>query len=123
MGTRSGPLGNPGLRRLVPLDVAKKLVLTGRVISGEEAVAMHLCTELSDHPIEAALALAREIAQRSPEAVRAAKRLLNDSGLVPLSEGLANEFKASSKLMGTPNQVEAVVARLQKREPCFIDPD
>jgi enoyl-CoA hydratase/carnithine racemase len=114
--------GTQALRRLVPLDVAKKLVLTGCVISGVEAVAMHLCTELSEHPIEAALALAREIAQRSPEAVRAAKQLLNDSGLIPVAEGLANEFRASAKLMGTPNQVEAVVARMQKREPAFSDP-
>jgi enoyl-CoA hydratase/carnithine racemase len=114
--------GTQALRRLVPLDVAKKLVLTGRVISGVEAVEMHLCTELSEQPVEAALALAREIAQKSPEAVRAAKNLLNESGLVPVAEGLANEFQASAKLMGTPNQVEAVVARLQKREPAFSDP-
>jgi enoyl-CoA hydratase/carnithine racemase len=114
--------GTQALRRLVPLDVAKKLVFTGRVISGTEAVAMHLCTELSDHPIETALALAREIAERSPEAVRAAKKLLNESGLVSVAEGLANEFNASAKLMGTVNQVEAVVARMQKRKPAFTDP-
>lgn len=114
--------GTQALRRLVPLDVAKKLIFTGRVISGEEAVALHLGTELSENPIEDALALASEIAERSPDAVRAAKRLLNDSGLVPLAEGLANEFQASAKLMGTANQVEAVVARLQKRAPDFTDP-
>jgi enoyl-CoA hydratase/carnithine racemase len=114
--------GTQALRRLVPLDVAKKLILTGRVISGEEAVALHLGTELSERPVEDALALAREISQRSPDAVRAAKKLLNASGLVPVAEGLSNEFQASAKLMGTPNQVEAVVSRLQKREPAFVDP-
>ena len=62
---------------------------------------------------------ARVIASRSPDAVRAAKRLLNVSALVPLSEGLANEFRASATLMGKPNQIEAVVARLQKRAPRF----
>jgi enoyl-CoA hydratase/carnithine racemase len=114
--------GTQALRRLVPLDVAKKLVFTGRVISGEEAVAMNLGTELSPTPIDDALALATEIAGRSPEAVRAAKKLLNASGLVPVGEGLANEFEASAGLMGTPNQVEAAMARLQKREPVFADP-
>jgi enoyl-CoA hydratase/carnithine racemase len=114
--------GTQALRRLVPLDVAKKLVFTGRVISGEEAVAMNLGTELSPNPIDDALALATEIAGRSPDAVRAAKKLLNASGLVPVGEGLANEFEASAGLMGTPNQVEAVMARLQKREPVFADP-
>jgi enoyl-CoA hydratase/carnithine racemase len=115
--------GTQALRRLVPLDVAKKLILTGEVITGEQAVALHLGTELSEHPIEDAIALARVIAQRSPDAVRAAKQLLNAAGLVPLSEGLANEFRASAALMGGANQIEAVVAKLEKRTPRFQDPE
>jgi enoyl-CoA hydratase/carnithine racemase len=114
--------GTQSLRRLVSLDVAKKLIYTGREINGVEAVELGLGTELSDTPVEDALAMAREIAGRSPDAIRAAKRLLNDSGLVPLAEGLANEFRLSSSLMGTPNQVEAVMARLQKRDPDYGDP-
>ena len=114
--------GTQALRRLVPLDVAKKLILTGEVISGEQAVAMNLATELSEQPLEDALALARTIAGHSPDAVRAAKKLLNESGLVSLAEGLGNEFRSSAALMGTPNQIEAVVARLEKREPAFRDP-
>jgi enoyl-CoA hydratase/carnithine racemase len=114
--------GTQALRRLVPLDVAKKLILSGEPISGERAVALHLGTELSDRPLEDAFALARTIASRSPDAVRAAKKLLNESGLVPLSEGLANEFKTTAGLMGGPNQIEAVVAKLQKRDPEFADP-
>jgi len=115
--------GTQALRRLVPLDVAKKLIFTGRTISGVEAVELHLGTELSTTPVENALALARELCGRSPEALRAAKKLLNESGLVPLDEGLANEMKASSALMGTPNQMEAAFAKLEKRAPSFRDPD
>jgi enoyl-CoA hydratase/carnithine racemase len=115
--------GTQALRRLVPLDVAKKLIFTGESISGTDAVALHLGTELSDRPLDAAFELARAIAARNPDAVRAAKHLLNESGLVSLGEGLANEFKASAALMGTPNQIEAVVARLQKRSPEFDDHD
>ncbi len=114
--------GTQALRRLVPLDVAKKLVFSGEPITGEQAVAMNLGTELSEQPLEDAFALARVIASRSPDAIRAAKRLLNASGLVSLAEGLANEFRASAGLMGGANQMEAVVARLQKREPKFVDP-
>lgn len=114
--------GTQALRRLVALDVAKKLVLSGEPISGEKAVAYGLCTELSDHPVEDAFALARVIASRSPDAVRAAKVLLNESVRVPVAEGLANEFRASAGLMGGRNQIEAVLARLQKREPKFSDP-
>jgi len=113
--------GTQALRRLVPLDVAKKLIFSGEPITGERAVALHLGTELTDRPLEAAFALARTIARRSPDAIREAKRLLNSSGLVPLAEGLANEFQASSRLMGGKNQIEAVVAKLEKREPCFED--
>jgi len=115
--------GTQALRRLVPLDVAKKLIFSGETISGEKAVALGLGTELSDRPLEDATALARVIAERSPDAVRAAKQLLNTSGLVPLAEGLANEMAASSELMGRPNQIEAVMAKLQKRPPQFQDPE
>ncbi len=115
--------GTQALRRLVPLDKAKLLIFSGEPISGEQAVAWNLGTELSAHPLEDAFALARNIASRSPDAVRAAKRLLNGSGLVPLAEGLANEFRASARLMGSPNQVEAVMARLERREPRFRDPE
>jgi enoyl-CoA hydratase/carnithine racemase len=114
--------GTQALRRLVPLDVAKKLIFTGEVITGERAVELHLGTELSERPKEDALELARTIAARSPEAVRAAKALLNASALIPLQEGLANEFRTTAGLMGGKNQIEAVVAKLEKREPRFEDP-
>jgi enoyl-CoA hydratase/carnithine racemase len=70
-----------------------------------------------------ALGLARVIAQRSPDAVRAAKKLLNASALVPVSDGLANEFRCSTELMGGKNQIEAVMSKLEKRPPRFVDPD
>ena len=113
--------GTQSLRRLVPLDVAKKLIFTGEVIDGARAVALGLGTELSNRPLEDAMELARTIAQRSPDAIRAAKRLLNQSGLVPLAEGLANEMSASAGIMGGANQIEAVMAKLQKRSPQFVD--
>jgi len=114
--------GTQALRRLVPLDVAKKLIFSGEPISGEQAVAMHLCTEVSNDPLTSAFELARTIAGRSPDAIREAKQLLNASGLVSVREGLANEFAASSRLMGGPNQIEAVMAKLQRRDPSFHDP-
>jgi enoyl-CoA hydratase/carnithine racemase len=115
--------GTQALRRLVPLDVAKKLIFTGDEISGQQAVALNLATESSDQPIEDALALAHRIALRSPDAVRAAKALLNGSGLVSVAEGLANEFRCSAALMGGKNQMEAVMAKLGKRKPEFVDPE
>src|SRR5947209_11612659 len=67
------------LPRLVGVDVAKELTFTGRVFSGEEAHAMGVVTRLSADPLGAAGELAREIASRSPDAIRGAKRLFNQT--------------------------------------------
>jgi enoyl-CoA hydratase/carnithine racemase len=115
--------GTQALRRLVPLDVAKELIFSGEPISGEQAVAWHLGTQLSESPLENAFGLARVITGHSPDAVRAAKQLLNASGLVSPEEALANEFRGSARLLGSENRIEAVMSRLQKREPEFADPE
>ncbi|MBW1710249.1 MAG: crotonase/enoyl-CoA hydratase family protein [Deltaproteobacteria bacterium] len=115
--------GTQTLRRLVPLDVIKELTFTGRVISGTEAVELGLATHVSDTPFESAMELAREIAARSPDAVRAGKKLLNASALVSLEEGLRMEAELQKSLIGQPNQVEAVQANIQKRDPNFKDPE
>jgi enoyl-CoA hydratase/carnithine racemase len=114
--------GTQTLRRLVRLDVAKELTFTGRVISGEEAVALGLATRLAEDPRAEALALAHEIAARSPDAIRAGKRLLDASGLVSVAEGLALEESLQRSLIGRANQIEAVKANLEKRAPRFQDP-
>jgi enoyl-CoA hydratase/carnithine racemase len=114
--------GSQTLRHLVRLDVAKELMFTGRLITGSEAVALGLATRVSDDPHADALALACEIAAKSPDAVRAGKRLLNQAGLVSLADGLRLEESLQLTLIGTPNQVEAVQANMEKRTPRFKDP-
>ncbi len=114
--------GTQILRHLVRLDVAKELTFTGRVVSGTEAVALGLATRVADDPRAAALALAHDIATKSPDAVRAAKRLLNASVVVSPAEGLALEESLQRGLIGSPNQLEAVAANLAKRAPRFVDP-
>jgi len=114
--------GSQALRRLVPLDVAKKMAMTGLPITGEQALRYGLATEMSETPYETARELAGIIAKKSPDAIRSIKRLLNQSALVPLAEGLAMEFECSGALMGSPNQMEAIGASFEKREPRFTDP-
>jgi enoyl-CoA hydratase/carnithine racemase len=114
--------GTQTLRRLVRLDVAKELTFTGRVVSGGEAVALGLATRVADPPRDAALALAHEIAGKSPDAIRAGKRLLDASGVLPIEDGLRLEEQLQRGLIGRPNQVEAVRANLEKRSPQFRDP-
>jgi enoyl-CoA hydratase/carnithine racemase len=109
------------LRRLVRLDVAKELTFTGRVVPGTEAVELGLATRATANPREAALETARSIAQKSPTAIRHGKRLLNASGLVSLEDGLKLEEELQLSLIGSPNQLEAVKANLEKREPRFSD--
>ena len=114
--------GTQTLRNLVRLDVAKELTFSGRVISGSEAYELGLATRVSDHPLEDALELAREIAAKSPDAIRAGKKLLNASVQVGLEEGLRLEEKIQADLIGSPNQIESVRANLEKRPPSFQDP-
>ena len=114
--------GTQALINLVGLDVAKELTFTGRKVSGTEAVQLGLATHVADDPRAAALELAAEIAAKSPEAVRAAKRLLNNAAKVSLAEGFAAEREEIGSLVGKPNQVEAVLSGFEKRAPRFTDP-
>jgi enoyl-CoA hydratase/carnithine racemase len=115
--------GTQTLRRLVRLDVAKELTFTGRVLSGTEAVALGLATRVSEEPRTAAMALALEIAAKSPDAIRAGKRILNESALVSVAEGLRLEEQLQMRLIGTANQIEAVRANFENRSPAFRDPE
>lgn len=106
---------------VIPVDRIKELAYTGRVISGSEALTQGLLTAVKDNPLEAAIGLAREIAQRSPEAIRAIKKLFDKSWHADSAAALQLEAQLQTSVMGTPNQVEAVTARLQKRKPEFGD--
>ncbi len=111
--------GTAVLPTLVGLDVAKELTFSGRLVSGEEAVALGLATRVADDPRGAALELASELATRSPDALREGKRLLNLSGTRPLADQLLDERVTMGSLIGSPNQVEATMAYFEKRAPTF----
>ena len=110
------------LSQLVRADVAKELVLTARMFDGREAFAMGIATKLSDTPYDDAMVMAREIAGRSPEAVRAGKALLNGLFNRSAADQFAAERQAIGSLIGRANQKEAVMANFEKRAPNFIDP-
>ena len=114
--------GTQLMRGLVREDVVRELTFTGRIFGGEEAVAMGLATRVCADPRAEALATAREIASKSPDAIRAAKRLLNDAVQVDVKTGLTQESVEQGHLIGGKNQVEAVMSNLQKRSPAYVDP-
>ncbi len=111
------------LPRLVGIDVAKELTYTGRVFSGSEACSLGVVTSLSDDPLAAALALAAQIAAKSPDAVRGAKKLFDESWTGSASETLRLEADTQGALIGSPNQLESVRAGFAKEAPAFTDPD
>jgi enoyl-CoA hydratase/carnithine racemase len=109
------------LPRLVRIDVAKELAYTGRVISGREAHELGLVTHLADDPEAAAHALAAELCDRSPDAVRGVKRLFDVGWTGRPEETLALESDLQRCLIGSPNQLAAVAAGMAKQRPEFGD--
>ncbi len=107
------------LAGLVRPDIAKELMMTARVILGEEAARLGLVTRLTDDPRAAAWAFAEELALRSPEVLAAAKQLVDEGFRLPGAEGLRLEAELQSRLIGSPNQIEAVMAELHKRRPNY----
>jgi len=107
------------LSRLVRPDIVKDLVFSARVFSGAEGFELGVVTRLSKTPQADAMDLAQEIAGRSPDAVRGAKKLIN----MMANDGAAQQFAAEreviGKLIGGANQVEAVMSHFEKRPPKF----
>jgi enoyl-CoA hydratase/carnithine racemase len=110
------------LSRLVRPDIAKELTFTARIVSGVEAVDLGLCTRLADDPHAEAMALAVQIAASSPDAVRGAKALFNRVVHEGAAEQFAQERQVIGALIGSANQVEAVMANFEKRPARFSDP-
>lgn len=109
------------MRGLVRDDVARELVFTGRRFDGEDAAALGVVTRTAADPLETAMALAREIASSSPDAVRAAKRLLNLPGQAGAREIMLAESAEQLALMRSPNHREALLAAREGRAPAFAD--
>ena len=109
------------LSKLTRPDIARELTYTARIFSGREAAEMGLVTKLSEQPYDDAMAMARDIAGRSPGAVRGAKTLFN--GLD--HQGAADAFEAERRVIGeqigSPNQMEAVMSGFENRPPVFAD--
>jgi enoyl-CoA hydratase/carnithine racemase len=106
-------------RNLVREDVLRELAYTGRVVSGSDARELGLVTAVHDDPLAAARDTARLIASRSPDAIRAMKRLFNERLDLDVGRSLALEARLQSRIIGQPNQMEAVRANIESREPDF----
>lgn len=110
------------MRELARNDVVRELTYSGRIFSGEEALQLGFATRVCADPYAEAMAFAREVAGKNPDAIRADKRLLNAAQSDDAAALLMAESVEQTKLIGSPNQVEAVKANLEKRAPKFKDP-
>ena len=103
-------------------DVLRELSYTHREFSGEEAIGFGFATHADANPLARAMALAQDIAAKSPNAVRAAKAIANRWWDATADQLLLAESHEQMKLMGTRNQKEAVMAGLERRKAEFVDP-
>lgn len=111
--------GSQTLRDLVRLDVAKELTFSGRVVEAEEAAMIGLITRICDNPLSEAWKMAQEIADKSPHAIIAGKQLLEEAWHGSQTNGLKLEESLQKTLIGSPNQIEAVMANFENRSPNF----
>ena len=92
------------LRELVRIDVAKELVMTGRIVSGADAHAIGIVTHVAADPVSRARALLDEIATRSPDSVGAAKLLVQEAWHADEPAALASERRWQRAIIGRENQ-------------------
>ncbi|MGX9351618.1 crotonase/enoyl-CoA hydratase family protein [Shimia sp. W99] len=109
------------LPHLTRSDVIRRLTYTAAPFDAAQALDWGLVSEIAEDPVAAAMALAEEIAGKSPSAIRAAKALI---GFAEENKGdpdavLLEESRVQSTLMGKPHQMVVIAANLQKRKPNF----
>lgn len=113
--------GFPLWRTTVRDDILRELTYTNREFTGAEAKELGFVTHVDFNPHARALELAQVIAGKNPHAIRGAKRLCNMIGHASDAELLIAETTEQLKVIRTPNQIEAVMANMEKRAPVFVD--
>ena len=108
-------------RGMVREDMLRELTYTNREFSGAEALTLGFATFVDENPHARAMAIASEIANRNPDAMREAKALFNEYADLDEDAILMAESVRQARVIRTPNQIEAVMAGMQKRVGVFTD--
>ncbi|NND67335.1 MAG: crotonase/enoyl-CoA hydratase family protein [Halioglobus sp.] len=102
-------------------DVLRELTYTNREFSGEDAQSLGFATYVDDQPLRRAQEIATQIASKHPQAIREAKILCNTVPDLDESAILMAESVSQEKVIRTPDQIEAVMAQMEKRAPAFSE--
>lgn len=121
LGILAGAGGTQRLVRAIGQGVARDMLLTGRRISGAEAITFGLASRLAPNgeAADAARALARELAAGATEAIQATKRLGVAATENSIDAGLDQEWEGWMGVRESANAQEGLSAFLDKREPSF----
>ena len=121
LASRREPAARNACRASVGVARAKELTLTGRIIDAHEALQIGLVSQVvpAGQARAAADAMAREIAERGPLAVREVKRLIDRSADVDIDDGIAAEIDASERVFNSEDMLEGARAFFEKRQPQF----
>lgn len=119
IGVIPGAGGTQRLTRSVGKALAMEMILNNRTLSAQEAYEFGLVNRVVPvaNYLDEALKLAEEIASRAPLAIRAAKKMINQSYEETLSEGLAEEKQTFYNLFTSEDQKEGMKAFIEKRKP------
>ncbi|WP_300378935.1 crotonase/enoyl-CoA hydratase family protein [Henriciella sp.] len=113
--------GTAIMKHLCRDDILRELTYTGRIFSGADAQSYGFATEVSDKPYERAMELATTIASKNPDAIRANKKIFNSVRQMSDGDALMQESVLQDEIIGSKNQIEAVMAELEKRPAAFSD--
>lgn len=121
LGLLPGGGGTQRLPRLVGRNKAKELLMTGEPVTAAEAERLGIVNKVvpPDELMETALAMARTIADRAPQAMRMAKQLVNDGIDAPLDTAITMETGMTATLFDTHDAREGIRAFFEKRAPVF----
>jgi enoyl-CoA hydratase/carnithine racemase len=121
LGLIPGGGGTQRLPRVVGLGRAQLLNMTGEFVDARTAYDWGLVEKVVplEELLEAALGIARTIAERSPVSVSMLRELARTTRDLPLEEGLRREADAFRRCLASEDGAEGVAAFLEKREPEF----
>jgi acetyl-CoA C-acetyltransferase len=120
VGLVAGAGGLIRLPRTVPPRVATEMILTGRRLSADEALAYGLVNRVvpAGTAVEGARALAAEILEGSPTSVRVSLRIMEETrGIADVVEAVSYPSAALDELMASEDAIEGMTAFAAKRRP------